>query len=307
MAGRLPHIAMTPPLAYLNGRFLPAAELTVPIDDAGFMLGVTVPEQLRTFKGQVFRLSEHLDRLFRGLAIVGVPIPQSRAELEQAALDLVARNHMLLPPGDDLGLTIFVTPGPYASQAGQGPLVAMHTKPLPFTSWAKLYETGQNLVTTPIRQIPNDCWPAELKCRSRMHYWLADRAARAIDPTARALLLDHDDCITEASTANLVIHNASEGLIAPPAEKILPGISMATLAALAEDLGIKFGNRVLKVADVAKADEVLLCSTSPCVWPVLRLNGQLIGAGVPGPIFHKLIAAWSAHVGIDIMAQARAR
>ena len=307
MPAAVEYTPMAQPLAYRDGRFVPAAELAVPIDDAGFMLGVTVPEQLRTFAGQVFRLPQHLDRLFRGLAIVGVTIPFSRAELEHAALELVAKNHALLSPGDDLGLTMFVTPGPLSPQPGRGPLVAMHTKPLPFASWVKLYENGQNLVTTTIRQVPGDCWPAELKCRSRMHYWLADRAAREIDPKARALMLDHDDCVTEASTANIVIYDRTVGLISPPAEKILPGISMATLADLAQSLGIPFVNRVLKAEHVQAADEVLLCSTSPCVWPVLRFNAQAIGSGTPGPIFQQLMAAWSAQVGLDIVAQAQTR
>lgn len=291
-------------LALQNGQLLPASQVAVPVDDAGFMLGVTIPEQLRTFQGQLFRLEQHLDRLFRGLAIIGVEIPFTRDELAADARKLVAHNHALLEPGDDLGLTMFVTPGPYVPTPGRGPLVCMYTRPLPLRSFAPLYEFGQDLVTTPVRQVPADCWPVELKCRSRMHYWLADRAARHIDPGARALMLDHEDFVTEASTANLVIFRVGEGLVSPPKESILPGISMATLADLAGELGLAFSHRPLRVADVMAADEVLLCSTSACVWPVLRVNGQAIGSGRPGETFRRLIDAWSRHVGVDIIAQA---
>jgi branched-subunit amino acid aminotransferase/4-amino-4-deoxychorismate lyase len=296
---------MPEPLALLNGEFVPASQATVPVDDAGFMLGVTVPEQLRTFAGKLFRLQEHLARLARGLEIVGVACPYSGAELDAFAQQLVAHNHALLPPGNDLGLTMFVTPGPSMPQAGRGPLVCMHTRVLPLASHLPLYERGQDLVTTSIRQVPPDCWPAELKCRSRMHYWLAEREARNVDPAARALMLDHDDFVMEASTANIVLYRAGEGLVSPPKESILPGISVAMLADLSRAVGLSFVHRPLRILDVLAADEVLLCSTSPCVWPVLRLNGQTIGAGAPGPVYQQLIGAWSQQVGIDIIAQAR--
>jgi branched-subunit amino acid aminotransferase/4-amino-4-deoxychorismate lyase len=269
------------------------------------MLGVAVPEQLRTFGGKLFRLEDHLARLARGLEIVGVVCPYSANELTDIAYRLVANNYAWLPPGEDLGLTIFVTPGPAAPQADRGPLVCLHTRRLPWRAHAELYRQGQNLVTTKFRQVPADCWPPELKCRSRMHYWLADQEAHRLEPGARALMLDHCDFVLEASTANVVVYRASEGLLSPPQEDILPGISVAMLADLAKLLGIGFAHRPLRLDDLLSADEVLLCSTSPCVWPVLKLNGKTIGSGQPGPTFQKLIAAWSQHVGLDIVEQAR--
>jgi branched-subunit amino acid aminotransferase/4-amino-4-deoxychorismate lyase len=77
------------------------------------------------------------------------------------------------------------------------------------------------------------------------------------------------------------------------------------LADLCRTLAIPFVERDLTPRDIAAADEILLCSTSPCVLPVVRLDGQPIGPGTPGPIFARLINAWSAEVGIDIIAQAR--
>jgi len=74
---------------------------------------------------------------------------------------------------------------------------------------------------------------------------------------------------------------------------------------LAKQLGIAFSHRELTVAEVTSAAEVLLCSTSPCVWSVTRLNGQPIGDGTPGPISQRLREAWSRMVGVDIEAQAK--
>lgn len=299
------------PLAYLNGKLVPAAQAVVPVYDAGFVLGVTVAEQLRTFGGRLFRLDQHLARLQHSLDIVGVDLAQPMSELAEAAEDLASRNHALADPGDDLGLSIFVTPGPYstmaamvAADASRGPLVCIHTYPLPFQLWADKYRTGQTLVVTDVRQVPPECWPADLKCRSRMHYFLADLKARHIEPGARAVLLDAAGHVLEASTANLCIFRRDEGLISPPKEKILPGVSIGVVAELARGLDIPFHYRDLTVEELLQADEVLLSSTSPCVWPVLRLNGQAIGDGQPGEVVQQLLGAWSELVGIGIQAQA---
>ena len=215
---------MTEPVALLNGEFIPARELTVPVYDAGFMQGVTVSEQLRTFHGSLFRLDQHLERLNNSLTIVGLEHEVEIARLAEWAVELVARNHPLLDQGDDLGLSLFVTPGPYATLApagAQGATIGMHTFPIPFHQWVNLYDQGQPLEVTDIRQVPAACWPTELKCRSRMHYYLADLHARRKDRGARALLLDASGYVNEASTANIVIYRRDEGLVSPPREKIL--------------------------------------------------------------------------------------
>jgi branched-subunit amino acid aminotransferase/4-amino-4-deoxychorismate lyase len=300
---------MSEPVANLNGVWVPASQATIPVTDAGFMQGVTVAEQLRTFGGKLFELPRHLNRLERSLAIVGVELPISIAELRALAEELAARNHALLEPGDDLGLSMFITPGIYptyaAAAANPGPFIGLHTYPLPFASWAHKYELGETLVVTDVRQIPTDCWPAELKCRSRMHYYLADRAAREKERGARAAMLDHRGFVTEASTANLLIYRAGEGIISPPRSSILPGVSVAVLTELAAELKIPWHEEDLTVDAVAAADEVLLCSTSPCVWPVTRFDGQTIGPGTAGPIAKQLLKAFSQRAGVDIEAQAK--
>lgn len=297
------------PLAYLNGRWLPLSQAAVGVFDVGFVQGVTVAEQLRTFGGKLFRLEQHLARLARSLEIVGVTLGMPLAEVGQIATELAEQNAKLLDVADDQGVTIFVTPGAgpaFAKLAGRaGPTVGIHTQPLPFGQWAEKYRTGESLVVTDVLQVPEACWPAELKCRSRMHYFLADQQARAIEPGARALLLDERGLVTEASTANVLIYVEREGLLSPPKESILPGITVAAVEELAGQCGIAFNHRDLATDDLAQAAEVLLCSTSPCVWSVTRLNGRAIGDGQPGPIAWQLRAAWSAMVGFDIEQQAQ--
>ena len=299
---------MPRPVAYLNGQIVDAQAAVIPATDAGFVLGVTVAEQLRTFGGKLFRLDRHLQRLSHSLEIVGIDPGVPLAELGRGAEEMADRNHRLLDPDDDLGLSIFVTPGPYATfdtvAPRSGPTVGIHTYPLPFHLWHDKYEAGQSLVVTDVMQVPSACWPAELKCRSRMHYYLADKKARQVEPGARALLLDASGQVVEASTANVLIFRANEGLISPPREAILPGVSVAVLAELAAGMKIPFVHRRLDPADIAAAGEVMLCSTSPCVWPVTRFSGQPIGNGRCGPVVKELLKKWSQLVGVEVAAQA---
>ncbi len=299
---------MNDPLAYLNGRYLPFSQAAIPVTDGGFVQGVTVAEQLRTFGGKLFRLEQHLARLTRSLAIVGIELGVPVEKLGDIARELSAKNHALLEHGDDLGLSMFVTPGPYSTFSGgaaTGPTIGLHTYPLPFHLWHEKYERGESLVVTDVMQVPSACWPTELKCRSRMHYYLADKQARQKEPGARALMLEERGFVTEASTANILVYYRDVGLVSPPKEMILPGVSAAVVEELAGSLGIPFSFRPLSIADVAAADEVLLCSTSPCVWPVTRLNGRAIGDGKRGEIAAKLLKAWSELVGFEIQGQAR--
>ena len=299
---------MQRPFAFRNGEFISEHEAAVPLNDAGFVLGATLTEQLRTFGGRLFHLEDHLQRLERSLQIVGIDPGMSRGQMANVAEQLIGFNSSDIQEHDDLGLSIFVTPGPYAAlndgKSGE-PLVCMHTYRLPFCQWVEKYEFGQALAATDVQQISAKNWVPELKCRSRMHYWLADRAAAAKQPGARALLQDAEGFVLETSSANLVIYHTDDGLISPPREKVLPGISLAVLLALADELGVSHHERELTADDVARADEVLVSSTPYCVLAVTQFNGQPIGDGRPGEIFRATLAAWSAKVGFDIVDQAR--
>jgi branched-subunit amino acid aminotransferase/4-amino-4-deoxychorismate lyase len=299
---------MSEPLAFLNGEFLPARTLSIPVYDAGFVLGATVTEQLRTFGGRLFHAKHHFARLQHSLEIVEIKLPLPWQTFAEAADQLVRENHRFVDPGDDLGISVFVTPGDYVSlsEGGtHGPRVAMHTYHLAFARWVAYYEMGCRLVTTPIQQIPPECWPPELKCRSRMHYYLADLAAHKVDPDARAVLLDGQGRVTETATANVLAYRAAEGLVSPRREAVLPGVSLSFIRELAITLRIPFVERDLSVDDLLLADEVLLTSTPNCLLPVVRVNDRAIGSGAPGIVFHKLLQVWSAAVGVEIAGQAK--
>lgn len=309
------HEAFAGELAWADGRVVSRAELALPLGDAGFVLGATVTEQLRTIRGRLFLLDEHLARLQESLAIVGIVPPVSPAAIGAAARELAAHNHALAvaarggstEPGPDLGLVVFVTPGDLAAQhEGQGgpPRVIAHTFPLAFRLWADAYDRGLALRTVTTRQVPDACWPVHAKVRSRLHYHLADREAHAAEPGARAVLEHLDGRISETSTANIAVVSRGAITVPPPADA-LGGVSLAFVRRLAERLAIPWHERSLRAADLAAADEILLTSTPSCILPATRFDGRAVAAGTPGPVFRRLLATWSDDVGLDIAAQAR--
>ena len=287
--------------AYFNGEWVREDDLAIPVGDPGFTLGVTVTERLRTFDGRVWRQAEHLQRLRRSAEIVGIDRAVAD-ELDEAINEFAERIAPLRGAGDDWAISAFATPG-----VGGEPTRCVHGSPLAFGDWAHQFVEGVRLRTSAVRQTPPNCWPPELKCRSRMHYYLADGEARSLEPGARALLLDQEGFVGEASTANVVIFNAAEGIVSPRMEKVLPGVSVAVLRELAASRGVPFHERDLTLEEFHAADESWLSSTSICLLPVTRCDGHPIGAGVPGPMYGRMLAAWNDAVGLDIAAQAATR
>jgi branched-chain amino acid aminotransferase len=293
---------MNSAIAYLNGSWIPSSELSLAIDDVGFLVGATVTERLRTFRGQVFRLDEHLVRLRSSLEIVGLNSDAIATEIGQVIPEFVRRNASLIDPDDDWAIGAFATPGILGSNR---PTVCVYGSPLPFRQWASQFDAGVPVVISQYRQVPTNCWPAELKCRSRMHYYLADREAAARQPGARAIVLDQDGFVAEATTANVVVCRPDEGIISPPLDRILAGVSLGVIKELAAVLNIPFTVRPLSTDEFCSADEALLISTSICVLPIVGCNRSPIGSGRPGPIYRRLLAAWSQLAGVDVAAQAR--
>jgi branched-subunit amino acid aminotransferase/4-amino-4-deoxychorismate lyase len=302
---------MDEPLVYLNGAMLPASQAHLSVFDAGVVQGATVTEMTRTFGHRPFRLGAHLDRLIHSLGCAGMDAGLSRNELTAISQKLIAHNARLIAERDDLGLIQFVTAGPYPTFAGMArdnrqmpgaPTVCVHTIPLPFELWAKKMRAGVHLVTPGIRHIPPECLDPSIKNRSRMNYYLADKEARQVDPEASALLLDLRGHITETSTANFLM--VADGVIVSPSPaQILPGISRTVVSELAARLGIPFQERNLQVADAIHADEAFLSSTPYCLMPVTKINGAPIADGRPGPVYRRLLDAWSHEVGLDIARQ----
>ncbi len=303
-------------VAWLDGQFLPRASLALPVGDAGFVLGATVTEQLRTFRGDLFLPEPHARRLAASLQAVGLEPCLPVRSILAAATELAAHNHAQLAGAGpsagceavDLGVVIFVTAGDQPSQhLGRGglPRTVIHSFPLAFGMWASAYESGVALRSVSVRQVPPECWPLGAKVRSRLHYFLADREAASAEPGSRAVLMHHDGRVSETSTANLAVVQAGR-IAVPPAADALSGVTLAFTQQLAAGLGIPWQERSLTTAQLQDADEILLTSTPNCILPATRFDGRPIGTGGPGAVYRRLLAAWSDAVGLDIAAQAQA-
>lgn len=304
-----PRVIVTEPIAYLNGDVVPISAARLSIFDMGLVGGVSVTEMIRTFRHEPFRLEDHLDRLVQSLRYVGLAPSETPQDLERIARDVIERNGRLIANEHDLGLVVFVTAGPNPTYTGtrggvRVPSVGVHTFPLPFEFWVDKIDAGQHLITPSIQAIPPNCVDPRVKSRSRMHWHLADRQARGVDPHAAALVVDGNGHITETSTGNFFVVEG-RSLRTPPAEKSLAGISRRVVCELAEQCGLQWEFADLTVYDVSRADEAFTTSTPYCMLPVARLNGQPIGSHCPGPVFRQLSTAWSELVGLDIIGQIR--
>lgn len=300
---------MKEPKVYLDGSFVPASEAAIPYYDKGVIMGATVTEMTRTYQGRLFRLGDHLDRLFASLAYTAIDPPIGRDEFEEVSIRLTEGNLELVEPGTELGLIHFVTAGKVELYAGRkleehekAPTVCLHTFPLDFSLYAPAMRDGYHVVTPSIRHIPPVCIDPKIKYRSRLHWHLAENQTRLVDPASTPLLLDLGGNITECAGANILL--VKDGaILSPTLRNILPGVSRKVVIELAAELGIPFREQDLQVYDVVNADEAILSSTPFGLCPATKVNGRPIKDGRPGPVWRELMGAWSELVGLDAVGQ----
>jgi branched-chain amino acid aminotransferase len=300
---------MSEPFVYLKGQFVPASQAHIAIFDASVVLGATVTDLCRTFNGVPFRLDDHIARFYRSCKYARIQPPISSSETKDIALELIRRNSQLLQPGEELALVQFISPGEFSVYAGAAggagdltPTYCMHTFPLPFRFWRHFFTDGVHVVTPSIRHVPPQCVDPKIKCRSRMHWWLADQETHLVDPKAVSLCLDLDGNVTETSGSNFLIYTGKE-IVCPSRRHVLRGISVETVAEICDESKIGFVERDFQVYDVINADEAFLASTPYCLAPVTKINGITIGHGKPGPVLHRLMGLWSERVGVNIVEQ----
>lgn len=298
------------PLALLDGHLVPQSQARLALNDAGFVFGATVTDLCRTFRRRPYRWVEHLSRFRRGCERIDIRPTCTDAQLTAWADELLRHNGALLAADAELALVLFATPGPIGYYLGlpcgvgdAPPTFGMHTFPLPFERYRPLVERGADLVVPEVRHVPPECVDRRIKQRSRLHWWLADRAARRLRPGVQALLRDDDGTLTETAAANFLIVR-SGAVISPPAERILGGVSLGVVRELCDRLGIAFREESLTLDTALTAEEALLTSTPYGLVGVRRLQDREYAC--PGPITQRLLAAWNAAVGLDIHGQIRA-
>jgi branched-subunit amino acid aminotransferase/4-amino-4-deoxychorismate lyase len=295
------------PLAFLHGRVLPQSRAQLALNDAGFVMGATVTDLCRTFHQRLYRWNEHLARFGRSCRAADIEPAMSEVDISARAEEILVHNRQMIGTGQELALVMFATPGPigyYLGEAGglgDAPVTfGLHTFPLPLAPYRRLVEKGASLVVPAIRQVPPETIDPHIKQRSRMHWWLADREARRLEPGASALLLDHAGNVTETAAANFLIVRGG-AVLSPPRSAVLEGISLAVVRELCAGLSIPFAEQALTLEDCLAADEAMLANTSWCLAGVSRLQGQALP--FPGPILGRLLSAWNEDVGLDVHGQ----
>lgn len=299
------------PLVYLRGRMMPATEARLSIYDFGIVLGATVTDLLRTFRQQAYRLEDHVRRFYESCKYARIRPPIPAEETARITQELIRHNATLAGPEAELAVVYFITPGEnfvYAGSAAGGgaefqPTFCIHSFPLPFRLFRRFFETGLHLITPSTRHVPPECVDPKIKNRSRLHWWLAEQEAHLADPGAMPLLLDLQGNLTETSGSNLLL--VKRGTVLSPAPRnILLGISRQVVIELCAKLRIPFAERDLQIHDAMTSDEAFVTTTPYCMAPVTRFNGVEVGDGaVGGPVFRRLLTAWSEEVGVDLRAQ----
>ena len=298
-------------LVYLDGNLVPESEAKMSIFDVGFMYGAVFYESVRTFKHEIYMLEEHLDRLEATMRYVGLPGLVSRDEVTRALRMTLEANIPRFPlAGDnDCWLCAEVTPGmgfPHPLMKGRSgkPSLVVYASLMPFDEYAKCYSEGKAARVSTIANVPPQVVDPRGKTRFRLHYFRAKLEVGAVDPEAFALLLDTGGFLTEGTGANIFIVRSGV-LSTPTTRNILEGISRRVVIELARERGITVVERDLTLFDLYNAEEAFWTTSSYCILPMSRINHVRLGKALPGPMTALLLDAWSAKVGVDIVAQAK--
>jgi len=293
-------------IAYFNGRFVPERDVLVPFRDRGFKYGDAVFDTTRTFGHRVFKLAEHVERLYRSLRYLRIDPGVTPETMIAITEEVVRRNLPLLEPDDDYWVTQRVSRGLDKAYHDvwpqEGATVIVECVPLPLRERAALYRDGIRVMTPSVRRTP----PAALSPRVKTHNYLnliaGDLEVRAQDPGAWAVLLDTAGNLAEGLGSNIFLVQG-RALLTPREQAVLSGISRETVIGLAREAGITVVEKDLDLYDAYNADEAFLTSTSLCVCPIASVNGARIGASVPGTVTRQLTEAYSRFVDFDFVGQ----
>ena len=301
-------------VVYHNGDLIPEADAKVSIYDSSLMFGDMVFEMTRSFNKEQFKLREHIERLYRSIKVLRIPIAMTMDEMEQAVLATIEANKPVFQEDDEHRVLIDVSRGLLGIYQGVvggavGPNVIIADFPLRWTvaGMGALFDTGINAVIPSQRAIPGDLLDPKIKNRSRIHYLMANIETSGYGGDNNwALLLDPDGYVAEGTGDNFFIVK-NGGLITPEGRNVLRGISREyIMEELAPGLRIPAREDNFHAYDVYTADEAFMTGTPFCILPVTSLNGVAIGDGKVGKLTSALINAWSDSVGVDIVEQIKA-
>jgi branched-chain amino acid aminotransferase len=278
---------------YIGGKFFDKADAKISVYDHGLLYGDGVFEGIRAYNGHVFRLADHIDRLYDSAKAIHLVIPISKAEMTQAVIDTLNINDL-----KDGYVRLIVTRG--AGSLGLDPRKTTDPQIIVIADSislypAELYEHGLKIITAGTMRNH----PAALNPRVKSLNYLNSILAKIEGTNAgclEALMLNHKGEVAECTGDNIFIIKNGE-LHTPSIDAgILQGITRDAVMEIARGLGIKVVERAMDRHDVYTADECFLTGTAAEVIPVVEVDARPIGTGQPGPItrdllqrFHKLV------------------
>jgi branched-chain amino acid aminotransferase len=295
-------------VAWFNGEFMPEREVRIPFRDSSWVYGDGCFDMTRSFGHRLFKVKEHVDRLYRSLKYLRIDPGFGPGRMCELTEELFARNRHLLGADDDYWVGQRISRG-VKDVAGDnidhhGPNVVLECAPMPFVQRAKLFKEGIRVVIPSHRRVPPDSLTPRAKTHNYLNLIVADQEVQSVDPEAWAVLLDVNGNLAEGLGSNIFVVRGDE-LLTPREKFVLPGVSRQTAIDLARAEGLSLREADLDLYDAYTADEVFLTSTSLCICPVTRLNGVGIGpAGqVWGPVTTRLADAYRRFVDFDFVGQ----
>lgn len=276
-------------LIYIDGEFLPKAEAKVSVFDHGLLYGDGVFEGIRSYNGRVFKLDEHLERLYDSAKSIMLQIPISIETMKETVLETLRRNHLteayirlIITRGvGDLGLDPDKCPKPS--------IIIIADKIVLYPQ--KFYEDGLEIVTASVRRNYAEAINPRIKSLNYLNNILAKIEGKQAG-AEEVLMLNAEGYVVECTGDN-IFWIKDETLVTPPVHMgILQGVTRNSVINLARDAGMQVEERVFTRHDLYIADECFLTGTAAEVIPVVKIDRRAIGDGQPGKITQRLISAF---------------
>jgi branched-chain amino acid aminotransferase len=280
----------------MNGEYKKKEEATVSVFDHGFLYGDGIFEGIRVYDGNVFKLKEHIDRLYDSAKSILLHIPYTKEDMERFVCEAVRKNdlrnayiRLVVSRGvGDLGLDPAKCTGPNVI------IIVDQVRLFP----KELYDKGISVITVPTRRNVPDALDPKIKSLNYLNNILVRIEANRAG-VAEALMLGVNGYVAEGSGDNVFI--VKNGVLHTPPTYIgaLEGVTRNVIMDLAQKLGFEVKEQPFTRHDVYVADEVFLTGTAAEVIPVVEVDGRSVGEGVPGAVTRRLMAEFAKVVRED--------
>jgi len=271
--------------AYVNGQYVGLDEASVSIYDHGFLYGDGVYEAIRAYDGIVFKLREHVDRLYESAKSIKIIIPHTRDELSQLVVELLKKNKLT-----NSYIRIVVSRG-YGKMGVDPRNCAKPTVVIMAEPREPLFGEGMkgiSAIISSLRRTPSWSLDPRIKTLNYLNNIMAKMEATEAG-VEEAIMLNEQGYVAETSTENIFI--VKNGMLATPhpSQGVLRGITRDSVIQVARGLGYSLEERAITTHELYNADEVFVTGTAAELVPIVRITGRSIGEGKPGAVFLRIL------------------